>query len=148
MLCILLFSFAIKNKIKNSGYRTQLSGNDVTRDVASALRFSMAPLLVPLKCGFHIQRRKLSLLLQQSRSVHAWICHDHRVANQRKQRSTYQVHSPLSHTRAVLLKLYKHPGAHKSNLTLYSNATYSRSSDCTQLLCCLRGVVTSCCCCC
>ncbi|XP_073677296.1 iron-sulfur clusters transporter ABCB7, mitochondrial-like [Garra rufa] len=53
----------------------------------------MAPLLVPLKCGFHIQRRKLSLLLQQSSAVHAWTYHDHRAANKRKQRSTYQLSS-------------------------------------------------------
>ncbi|RXN24981.1 ATP-binding cassette sub-family B member mitochondrial [Labeo rohita] len=53
----------------------------------------MAPLLVPLKCGFHIQRRKLSLLLQQSRAVHAWTYHEHRAANKRKERSTYQLPS-------------------------------------------------------
>ncbi|XP_051505400.1 iron-sulfur clusters transporter ABCB7, mitochondrial-like isoform X2 [Myxocyprinus asiaticus] len=54
----------------------------------------MAPLLVPLKCGFHIQRRKLSLLLQQSSTFHAWSHHDHRGASKRKHRSTYQLSSP------------------------------------------------------
>ncbi|TRZ01031.1 hypothetical protein DNTS_034923 [Danionella cerebrum] len=49
----------------------------------------MAPLLVPLKCGFHIQKRKLSMLLQQSRAVHAWSFHDQRPDIKRKQRSTF-----------------------------------------------------------
>ncbi|XP_067312995.1 iron-sulfur clusters transporter ABCB7, mitochondrial [Pseudorasbora parva] len=56
----------------------------------------MAPLLVSLKCGFHIQRRKVSLLLQQSSAAHAWTCHDHRAANKRKQSSTYQLLSQRS----------------------------------------------------
>ncbi|XP_052005633.1 iron-sulfur clusters transporter ABCB7, mitochondrial-like [Xyrauchen texanus] len=54
----------------------------------------MAPLLVPLKCGFHIQKRKLSLLLQQSSTFHAWSHHDHRGASKRKHLSTYQLSSP------------------------------------------------------
>ncbi|XP_042593776.1 LOW QUALITY PROTEIN: iron-sulfur clusters transporter ABCB7, mitochondrial-like [Cyprinus carpio] len=48
----------------------------------------MAPLSVSLKYGFHIQRRKLYLLLQQSSAVHAWTCHEHRAASKRKERST------------------------------------------------------------
>ncbi|KAK3535453.1 hypothetical protein QTP70_016875 [Hemibagrus guttatus] len=32
----------------------------------------MAPLLVPVWCGFHIQRRNLALLLQRSSSYHTW----------------------------------------------------------------------------
>lgn len=127
------------------GYRGQLSGNDVTHDVPSALLqfFSMAPLLVPLKCGFHIQRRKLSLLLQQSSTVHSWSCHDHRVANKRKQRSTYQVHSPLSHTlghdtvtQGQILKLYKHTNATLHNLVSHTVTILTIHI----LLCCLHVV--------
>uniref|UniRef100_UPI003D9CA514 iron-sulfur clusters transporter ABCB7, mitochondrial n=1 Tax=Danio rerio TaxID=7955 RepID=UPI003D9CA514 len=54
----------------------------------------MAPLLVPLKCGFHMQRRKLSLLLQRSSAVQAWTFHDHRAANKRKERNTYLLSDP------------------------------------------------------
>ncbi|XP_029021940.1 iron-sulfur clusters transporter ABCB7, mitochondrial [Betta splendens] len=32
----------------------------------------MAPMLVPLKCGFRLQRRKLAPLLRQSASYHGW----------------------------------------------------------------------------
>uniref|UniRef100_A0A8C4GM19 Iron-sulfur clusters transporter ABCB7, mitochondrial n=1 Tax=Dicentrarchus labrax TaxID=13489 RepID=A0A8C4GM19_DICLA len=32
----------------------------------------MAPMLVPLKCGFHFQRRKLAFLLRQTSSYHIW----------------------------------------------------------------------------
>lgn len=32
----------------------------------------MAPMLVPLKCGFHFQRRKLAYLLRQTSSFHHW----------------------------------------------------------------------------
>nr|XP_046261945.1 iron-sulfur clusters transporter ABCB7, mitochondrial [Scatophagus argus] len=32
----------------------------------------MAPMLVPLKCGFHFQRRKLALLFRQTSSYHIW----------------------------------------------------------------------------
>uniref|UniRef100_A0A671WMC9 Iron-sulfur clusters transporter ABCB7, mitochondrial n=1 Tax=Sparus aurata TaxID=8175 RepID=A0A671WMC9_SPAAU len=32
----------------------------------------MAPMLAPLKCGFHFQRRKLALLLRQTSSYHIW----------------------------------------------------------------------------
>ncbi|XP_075888970.1 iron-sulfur clusters transporter ABCB7, mitochondrial [Nelusetta ayraudi] len=32
----------------------------------------MAPMLVPLKCGFHLERRKLALLLRQTSSYHVW----------------------------------------------------------------------------
>eukprot|EP00066_Takifugu_rubripes_P006008 XP_003970491.2 PREDICTED: ATP-binding cassette sub-family B member 7, mitochondrial [Takifugu rubripes] len=32
----------------------------------------MAPMLAPLKCGFHFQRRKLAYLLGQARSFHHW----------------------------------------------------------------------------
>ncbi|XP_065124074.1 iron-sulfur clusters transporter ABCB7, mitochondrial [Paramisgurnus dabryanus] len=57
----------------------------------------MAPLLVSLKCGFNIQRRKLSLLLQQSSTVHIWSCHEHRTARNRKHRSSCQLSSnPVS----------------------------------------------------
>ncbi|KAM4586677.1 iron-sulfur clusters transporter ABCB7, mitochondrial [Fundulus diaphanus] len=32
----------------------------------------MAPMLAPLKCGFHFQRRKLALLVRQTSSHHVW----------------------------------------------------------------------------
>ncbi|AWP12232.1 putative ATP-binding cassette sub-family B member 7 mitochondrial [Scophthalmus maximus] len=32
----------------------------------------MAPMLAPLKCGFHFQRRKLALVLRQTSSYHIW----------------------------------------------------------------------------
>ncbi|XP_045072711.1 iron-sulfur clusters transporter ABCB7, mitochondrial [Coregonus clupeaformis] len=32
----------------------------------------MAPLLVSLKCGFHLQKRKLAILLQHTSSYHVW----------------------------------------------------------------------------
>nr|XP_055034202.1 iron-sulfur clusters transporter ABCB7, mitochondrial [Misgurnus anguillicaudatus] len=61
----------------------------------------MAPLLVSLKCGFNIQRRKLSLLLQQSSTVHIWSCHDQRAARNRKHQSSCQLSSNLVSTWAI-----------------------------------------------
>ncbi|KAI7801229.1 iron-sulfur clusters transporter ABCB7, mitochondrial [Triplophysa rosa] len=48
----------------------------------------MAPLLLPLKCGFNIQRRKLSLLLQQSSGFHIRSYHEHRETNKHTRQSS------------------------------------------------------------
>ncbi|XP_030620739.1 iron-sulfur clusters transporter ABCB7, mitochondrial isoform X2 [Chanos chanos] len=55
----------------------------------------MAPLLVPSQCGFHIQRRKLARLLQQSTSYHVWNYNDKKSGTKLKQQHTYQV--PILH---------------------------------------------------
>ncbi|XP_062381025.1 iron-sulfur clusters transporter ABCB7, mitochondrial [Sardina pilchardus] len=54
----------------------------------------MAPLLAPLKCGFHFRRRKLALLLQQTSSYHVWNCNEKRSATHRKPQNTYQLLGP------------------------------------------------------
>ncbi|GAA6068906.1 iron-sulfur clusters transporter ABCB7, mitochondrial, partial [Tachysurus ichikawai] len=52
----------------------------------------MAPLLVPVRCGYHIQRRNLALLLQRSSSYPAWSYSRKCGAAEfkRKHRSTYE----------------------------------------------------------
>ncbi|KAM6976451.1 iron-sulfur clusters transporter ABCB7, mitochondrial [Aplochiton taeniatus] len=55
----------------------------------------MAPLLVPLKCGFHFQKRKLALLLQQTSSYHLWNQHDKQNIKQRKQHTSYLLNPNL-----------------------------------------------------
>ncbi|XP_030620738.1 iron-sulfur clusters transporter ABCB7, mitochondrial isoform X1 [Chanos chanos] len=54
----------------------------------------MAPLLVPSQCGFHIQRRKLARLLQQSTSYHVWNYNDKKSGTKLKQQHTYQLLGP------------------------------------------------------
>ncbi|KAL2077584.1 hypothetical protein ACEWY4_027088 [Coilia grayii] len=54
----------------------------------------MAPLLAPLKCGFHFRRRKLALLLQQTSSYHVWSHNEKRSGLQRKPQNTYQLLGP------------------------------------------------------
>ncbi|KAJ8338357.1 hypothetical protein SKAU_G00373230 [Synaphobranchus kaupii] len=55
----------------------------------------MAPLLVPLQCGFYFQRRKLALLLQQTSSYHIFRHgDDRRSRTHRKQNKTFQVFNP------------------------------------------------------
>ncbi|XP_008282600.1 iron-sulfur clusters transporter ABCB7, mitochondrial [Stegastes partitus] len=53
----------------------------------------MAPMLAPLKCGFHIQRRKLAFLIRQTSSYHVW--NKSRTENEtvRKRQSTYVLNS-------------------------------------------------------
>ncbi|KAG9341711.1 hypothetical protein JZ751_018775 [Albula glossodonta] len=61
----------------------------------------MAPLLVPLQCGFHFQRRKLALLLQQTSSYHILrYGDDRRSRTYRKQNKTFQAFNPLVRTAA------------------------------------------------
>ncbi|XP_056625470.1 iron-sulfur clusters transporter ABCB7, mitochondrial [Triplophysa dalaica] len=50
----------------------------------------MAPLLIPLKCGFSVQRRKLSLLLQQTSAFYIRSYHEHRERNKHTHRNTRQ----------------------------------------------------------
>uniref|UniRef100_UPI0037E7BD5F iron-sulfur clusters transporter ABCB7, mitochondrial n=1 Tax=Semicossyphus pulcher TaxID=241346 RepID=UPI0037E7BD5F len=54
----------------------------------------MAPMLVPLKCGFHLQRRKLALLLRQTSSYHIWDRSRSDSGTDIKRRSTYLLSSP------------------------------------------------------
>uniref|UniRef100_A0A8K9WWH2 Iron-sulfur clusters transporter ABCB7, mitochondrial n=1 Tax=Oncorhynchus mykiss TaxID=8022 RepID=A0A8K9WWH2_ONCMY len=51
----------------------------------------MAPLLVPLECVLHLQRRKLAILLQQTSFYHAWRGGNKPNGKQRKQQTTYLV---------------------------------------------------------
>uniref|UniRef100_A0AAQ4QDC2 Iron-sulfur clusters transporter ABCB7, mitochondrial n=1 Tax=Gasterosteus aculeatus aculeatus TaxID=481459 RepID=A0AAQ4QDC2_GASAC len=54
----------------------------------------MAPMLVPLKCGIHFQRRKLALLLRQTSSYHSWNKSRPETATDHKRQSTYLLSSP------------------------------------------------------
>ncbi|KAK1804189.1 hypothetical protein P4O66_020232 [Electrophorus voltai] len=56
----------------------------------------MAPLLLPLQCGVHVQRRKLARLLQQAGSFHAGNYNNKTedCGIKKKQRSTYQLQGP------------------------------------------------------
>ncbi|XP_042159449.1 iron-sulfur clusters transporter ABCB7, mitochondrial-like [Oncorhynchus tshawytscha] len=49
----------------------------------------MAPLLVPLECVLHLQRRKLAILLQQTSFYHVWRGGNKPNGKQRKQQTTY-----------------------------------------------------------
>ncbi|XP_064876087.1 iron-sulfur clusters transporter ABCB7, mitochondrial [Oncorhynchus nerka] len=49
----------------------------------------MAPLLVPLECVLHLQRRKLAILLQQTSFYHVWQGGNKPNGKQRKQQTTY-----------------------------------------------------------
>uniref|UniRef100_A0A7N6B095 Iron-sulfur clusters transporter ABCB7, mitochondrial n=1 Tax=Anabas testudineus TaxID=64144 RepID=A0A7N6B095_ANATE len=51
----------------------------------------MAPMLVPLKCGFYFQKRKLALLLRQTASYHIWNKGGTGNGTERKRQSTYLV---------------------------------------------------------
>ncbi|XP_076594684.1 iron-sulfur clusters transporter ABCB7, mitochondrial isoform X1 [Chaetodon auriga] len=51
----------------------------------------MAPVLVPLKCGIHFQRRKLALLLRQTSSYHIWSKSRSQSGTDPKRQSTYLV---------------------------------------------------------
>ncbi|XP_071773022.1 iron-sulfur clusters transporter ABCB7, mitochondrial [Centroberyx gerrardi] len=53
----------------------------------------MAPMLVPLKCGFHFQRRKLALLLRQTSSYHVWNKSGSQNGTEHKRQSTYLLSS-------------------------------------------------------
>ncbi|XP_026214299.1 LOW QUALITY PROTEIN: ATP-binding cassette sub-family B member 7, mitochondrial [Anabas testudineus] len=54
----------------------------------------MAPMLVPLKCGFYFQKRKLALLLRQTASYHIWNKGGTGNGTERKRQSTYLLSSP------------------------------------------------------
>ncbi|KAM7000641.1 iron-sulfur clusters transporter ABCB7, mitochondrial [Tautogolabrus adspersus] len=60
----------------------------------------MAPMLVPLKCGYHIQKRKLALLLRQTGSYHIWSKSRSENGTDHKRQSSYQLSSP-SHLRTA-----------------------------------------------
>ncbi|XP_064811560.1 iron-sulfur clusters transporter ABCB7, mitochondrial [Oncorhynchus masou masou] len=49
----------------------------------------MAPLLVPLECVLHLQRRKLAILLQQTSFYHVWRGGNKPNGKQRNQQTTY-----------------------------------------------------------
>ncbi|XP_041930121.1 ATP-binding cassette sub-family B member 7, mitochondrial [Alosa sapidissima] len=72
----------------------------------SFLLNNMAPLLAPLKCGFHFRRRKLALLLQQTSSYHVWSCNEKRSATHRKPQNTYQLLGP--HVRTASWNVNRH----------------------------------------
>ncbi|XP_075960053.1 iron-sulfur clusters transporter ABCB7, mitochondrial [Anarhichas minor] len=55
---------------------------------------NMAPMLVPLKCGIHFQRRKLALLLRQTSSYHSWNRSRPENGTEHKHQSTYLLSSP------------------------------------------------------
>uniref|UniRef100_A0AAQ5Z7K8 Iron-sulfur clusters transporter ABCB7, mitochondrial n=1 Tax=Amphiprion ocellaris TaxID=80972 RepID=A0AAQ5Z7K8_AMPOC len=52
----------------------------------------MAPMLAPLKCGFHFQRRKLGFLIRQTSSYHVWNKNHTENATDPKRQSTYLSH--------------------------------------------------------
>ncbi|XP_026186519.1 iron-sulfur clusters transporter ABCB7, mitochondrial [Mastacembelus armatus] len=54
----------------------------------------MAPMLAPLKCGFHFQRRKLALLLRQTSSYHIWNKGRGDSGTGHKRQSTFLLSSP------------------------------------------------------
>ncbi|XP_051274979.1 iron-sulfur clusters transporter ABCB7, mitochondrial isoform X2 [Dicentrarchus labrax] len=54
----------------------------------------MAPMLVPLKCGFHFQRRKLAFLLRQTSSYHIWSKSRGENSTDPKRRVTHLLSSP------------------------------------------------------
>uniref|UniRef100_A0A671WU41 Iron-sulfur clusters transporter ABCB7, mitochondrial n=1 Tax=Sparus aurata TaxID=8175 RepID=A0A671WU41_SPAAU len=56
----------------------------------------MAPMLAPLKCGFHFQRRKLALLLRQTSSYHIWNKGRSENGTDLKRQSTYLVSEGVS----------------------------------------------------
>ncbi|KAM3613142.1 uncharacterized protein V6R79_021302 [Siganus canaliculatus] len=61
----------------------------------------MAPMLVPLKCGFHFQRRKIALLLRQTSSYHVWSKGRSENGTDRKRQNSYLLNSnPHSRTSA------------------------------------------------
>ncbi|XP_076018929.1 iron-sulfur clusters transporter ABCB7, mitochondrial [Genypterus blacodes] len=49
----------------------------------------MAPMLVPLKCGFYFQRRKIALLLRHTSSCHVWSQSRHERRTEHKRQSSY-----------------------------------------------------------
>ncbi|KAM4555397.1 iron-sulfur clusters transporter ABCB7, mitochondrial [Odontesthes bonariensis] len=59
----------------------------------------MAPMLLPLKCGFHFQRRKLAFIIRQTSSYHVWNKSRIEDGTNPKRQSTYVLHS-LPHLRA------------------------------------------------
>ncbi|KAE8286073.1 ATP-binding cassette sub-family B member 7, mitochondrial [Larimichthys crocea] len=60
----------------------------------------MAPMLAPLKCGFHFQKRKLALLLRQTSSYHIWTKSPRdKVTDHR--RTSAQLLSPPPHLRTA-----------------------------------------------
>ncbi|XP_023122375.1 iron-sulfur clusters transporter ABCB7, mitochondrial [Amphiprion ocellaris] len=60
----------------------------------------MAPMLAPLKCGFHFQRRKLGFLIRQTSSYHVWNKNHTENATDPKRQSTYVLCS-LPHLRTA-----------------------------------------------
>ncbi|XP_023266925.1 ATP-binding cassette sub-family B member 7, mitochondrial [Seriola lalandi dorsalis] len=54
----------------------------------------MAPMLAPLKCGFHFQRRKLALLLRQTSSYHIWNKSHSGNGRDQTRQSTYLLSTP------------------------------------------------------
>uniref|UniRef100_A0A8C8HA05 Iron-sulfur clusters transporter ABCB7, mitochondrial n=1 Tax=Oncorhynchus tshawytscha TaxID=74940 RepID=A0A8C8HA05_ONCTS len=73
----------------------------------------MAPLLVPLECVLHLQRRKLAILLQQTSFYHVWRGGNKPNGKQRKQQTTYLVRGRRtlfseSHFRHKLTRAHQH----------------------------------------
>ncbi|KAA0709071.1 ATP-binding cassette sub-family B member 7, mitochondrial [Triplophysa tibetana] len=60
----------------------------------------MAPLLIPLKCGFSFQKRKLSLLLQQTSAFHIRGYHEHRERNKHTRQHSQVPERPCWHGNA------------------------------------------------
>uniref|UniRef100_A0A3Q2PEH1 Iron-sulfur clusters transporter ABCB7, mitochondrial n=1 Tax=Fundulus heteroclitus TaxID=8078 RepID=A0A3Q2PEH1_FUNHE len=60
----------------------------------------MAPMLAPLKCGFHFQRRKLALLVRQTSSHHVWSQRGADDGRHYKRQNSY-VLSSLPHLRTA-----------------------------------------------
>ncbi|KAM3866580.1 iron-sulfur clusters transporter ABCB7, mitochondrial [Diretmus argenteus] len=53
----------------------------------------MAPVLLPLKCGFYFQRRKLALLIRQTSSYHVWNQSGKQNDTDHKRQRTYMLSS-------------------------------------------------------
>ncbi|KAM4732323.1 iron-sulfur clusters transporter ABCB7, mitochondrial [Anableps anableps] len=60
----------------------------------------MAPMLAPLKCGFHFQKRKLALLIRQTSSYHVWNKRGVEDGRNNKRQNTYELRS-LPHLRTA-----------------------------------------------
>lgn len=66
-------------------------GYDVESVYLPSSLVNMAPMLVPLQCGFHFQKRKLAHLFRQTSSAKIWNKGDGEIRTDHKRRSTHLV---------------------------------------------------------
>ncbi|XP_054647345.1 iron-sulfur clusters transporter ABCB7, mitochondrial isoform X2 [Dunckerocampus dactyliophorus] len=100
----------------------------------------MAPMLVPLKCGFNFQRQKLALLLQRTCSYHIWSrSHGENVTKYTRQ-SSYLLSTPphsrtstwnanTSESRRRILEAAKHLQVTDKRTCWHGNAGGGLSAD-------------------